>query len=194
MSVVAGRVMPLPRGEWDSTTEYNILDIVSRNDSAYMATGTSTGIDPAGSSGSSYWMRIVPDMSDKADKVESATEGNFAGLDANGNLTDSGLSSTDVAASTLKPYTISVPINAWSLSSGKYYATVAPASGKVFSNDSLIFVALSESASDDVRDFASFSRLRPSGLSGGLLQLCADDEPDMIVPLNVAASLVVDAT
>ena len=33
----------------------------------------------------------------KADKVVSATEGNFAGLDANGNLTDSGKSATDFA-------------------------------------------------------------------------------------------------
>lgn len=33
---------------------------------------------------------VIPDVSGKADKVQSATTGNFASLDANGNLTDSG--------------------------------------------------------------------------------------------------------
>ena len=33
----------------------------------------------------------------KADKVSGATEGNFAGLDSNGNLTDSGKKASDFA-------------------------------------------------------------------------------------------------
>ncbi|SEA79242.1 hypothetical protein SAMN04487851_11441 [Prevotella sp. tc2-28] len=37
------------------------------------------------------------DISGKADKVASATNGNFAGLDANGNLTDSGAKASDFA-------------------------------------------------------------------------------------------------
>lgn len=37
------------------------------------------------------------DLSGKADKVASATSGNFAGLDANGNLTDSGKKAADFA-------------------------------------------------------------------------------------------------
>ena len=140
MSVVAGRVMPLPKGAWDSTTEYHILDIVSRSNASYMATGTSTGVDPAGSGGSAYWMQIVssqttfaglsdvqltnlangqvsiynstsqkwengaiptPDISGKADKVTSATNGHLAGLDSNGNLTDSSIAATDVRTGTV---------------------------------------------------------------------------------------------
>ena len=42
----------------------------------------------------------ISDISGKADKVTSATNGNFAGLDANGNLTDSGKKSSDFATST----------------------------------------------------------------------------------------------
>ena len=38
------------------------------------------------------------DISGKADKVSSATNGNFAGLDANGNLTDSGSKASDFQA------------------------------------------------------------------------------------------------
>ena len=39
------------------------------------------------------------DISGKADKVSSATSGNFAGLDSNGNLTDSGSKASDFATS-----------------------------------------------------------------------------------------------
>lgn len=39
----------------------------------------------------------IPDITGKADKVSSATSGNFAGLDSNGNLTDSGKTATDFA-------------------------------------------------------------------------------------------------
>lgn len=39
------------------------------------------------------------DITGKADKVDSATNGNFAGLDANGNLTDSGSKASDFATS-----------------------------------------------------------------------------------------------
>lgn len=38
------------------------------------------------------------DITGKADKVDSATNGNFAGLDANGNLTDSGYKAADFQA------------------------------------------------------------------------------------------------
>lgn len=37
----------------------------------------------------------IPDVTTKADKVAIATNGNFAGLDANGNLTDSGSKASD---------------------------------------------------------------------------------------------------
>lgn len=38
---------------------------------------------------------VIPDVSGKADKVQNATSGNFASLDANGNLTDSGHKHSD---------------------------------------------------------------------------------------------------
>lgn len=44
----------------------------------------------------------VVDISGKADKVANATEGNFAGLDANGNLTDSGKKASDFVAAEAK--------------------------------------------------------------------------------------------
>lgn len=44
----------------------------------------------------------VPDPTGKADKVSGATSGDFAGLDGNGNLTDSGKKAADFIASSLK--------------------------------------------------------------------------------------------
>lgn len=41
---------------------------------------------------------ILADVANKADKVNNATSGNFAGLDANGNLTDSGSKASDFVA------------------------------------------------------------------------------------------------
>ena len=41
------------------------------------------------------------DITGKADKVANATNGNFAGLDANGNLTDSGKKASDFASSAI---------------------------------------------------------------------------------------------
>ena len=43
----------------------------------------------------SYVTSAIPDVTGKADKVSSATNGNFAGLDSNGNLTDSGSKASD---------------------------------------------------------------------------------------------------
>ena len=38
---------------------------------------------------------VIPDITGKADKVSGATNGNFAALDSNGNLTDSGHKHSD---------------------------------------------------------------------------------------------------
>ena len=43
----------------------------------------------------------LPDASGKADKVSGATNGHLAGLDGNGNLTDSGITGTDVRTGTV---------------------------------------------------------------------------------------------
>lgn len=43
---------------------------------------------------------VTAALDGKADKVSSATDGNFAGLDANGNLTDSGKNASDFATAT----------------------------------------------------------------------------------------------
>ena len=51
-------------------------------------------------SGSAYVKINDVDISSKADKVSSATNGNFAGLDSNGNLVDSGKKASDFVLTT----------------------------------------------------------------------------------------------
>lgn len=46
---------------------------------------------------SGLWTKITNASGNKADKVSGATNGNFAGLDSNGNLTDSGSKASDFA-------------------------------------------------------------------------------------------------
>lgn len=74
-----------------------------RGAAAYAAAVTNVESTP--SSGSSNLITsggVYSGLSGKIDKVASATNGHFAGLDSNGNLTDSGKSATDFIASTAK--------------------------------------------------------------------------------------------
>ena len=50
---------------------------------------------------------VIPDVSGKADKVQSATNGNVASLDSNGNLADSGIASSNVVYSSSTGSTVS---------------------------------------------------------------------------------------
>lgn len=68
---------------------------------AYTSVGSSTAIPSITTNSLGQVTEIstvaisIPDTSGKADKVANATSGNFAALDANGNLTDSGHSHSD---------------------------------------------------------------------------------------------------
>lgn len=58
-----------------------------------------TGLATVATSGSYNDLTDKPDLSEKADVVANATNGNFAGLDADGNLTDSGSKASDFLSS-----------------------------------------------------------------------------------------------
>ena len=127
----------------------------------------------------------IQDIGDKADKVNGAIAGHLAGLDANGNLTDSG-------TGPLEQYQVTITTSAWSLVSGSYVANIYPASGKIFNADSLVFVALDpEHTDDELIDFASQNKLRPIEItSAGALKMSVNEEPEEAIYLNIAASLV----
>lgn len=74
---------------WGGTTYVEI--------SAGLALGETQGTAYEGSKGAANAAAITALQSDKANKVSGATNGNFAGLDANGDLTDSGSKAADFA-------------------------------------------------------------------------------------------------
>ena len=70
------------------------LSALSETDGKISATATPIQISE------SQVTNLTTDLGNKADKVTNATSGNFAGLDENGNLTDSGKKASDFATST----------------------------------------------------------------------------------------------
>lgn len=69
--------------------------------SAYTSTPEMDGVGAAGSSTAfAKGDHVHPSDTTKADKVSGATSGDFAGLDANGNLTDSGKAPSDLTGIT----------------------------------------------------------------------------------------------
>jgi hypothetical protein len=76
---------------------------------------------------------LSSDFAGKADKVASATNGNFAGLDANGNLTDSGYSPSSFQAA------------------GNYKTTQTAVSDPTASGNSLSFIdTISQNANGEI--------------------------------------------
>lgn len=55
---IAGRVAMIPKGDYDATVTYQILDIVRYNDASYVAKKSSTGMLPTDTE---YWMLMTQD-------------------------------------------------------------------------------------------------------------------------------------
>lgn len=91
----------VPMSESDSTSVYNAIGSKlnknqgTANSGKFMKVGADGELTPEN----------VPDPTNKADKVTNATAGNFAGLDATGNLIDSGESAEDFAGAIYKTAT-----------------------------------------------------------------------------------------
>lgn len=51
----AGRVLIIPKGEWTNLESYEMLDLVTRGDIAYIARQASVGVDPATDTQLTYW-------------------------------------------------------------------------------------------------------------------------------------------
>lgn len=98
MSVLVGRVGLVVKGAWDSSVAYAAMDVVTYNNSTYIAKQAV----PAGTlpTNTTYWelsldASLLQTKADGANKVASAVNGNFAALDANGDLADSGHKHSD---------------------------------------------------------------------------------------------------
>lgn len=81
----------------DSDTNDVIVNIENDNGNDVVMRGIRPPKEDNDAANKGYVDERTADMSDKADKVEGATSGNFAGLDASGNLIDSGKKVSDFA-------------------------------------------------------------------------------------------------
>ena len=54
-----GIVSPVPKGNWNSTTQYYKLNIVRYNNSSYIAISDNKGYNP---SNTAYWMLLTNDV------------------------------------------------------------------------------------------------------------------------------------
>ena len=53
----AGRILIMPKGEWNADTTYEMLDLVSHNGTSWLAKKTSVGIEPS-EANAEYWQRF----------------------------------------------------------------------------------------------------------------------------------------
>lgn len=53
----AGRILIMPKGDYDSTITYEMLDLVKHNGTSWLAKKESTGIEPTNSN-SEYWQNM----------------------------------------------------------------------------------------------------------------------------------------
>lgn len=53
--VNAGRILIIPKGEWSNLVTYDMLDLVSYNQVAYLARQASVGVNPSTDTSMTYW-------------------------------------------------------------------------------------------------------------------------------------------
>ena len=72
-----GRIQPIPQGDWDALTAYEILDIVNHNDSSWISTGDSVNSEPA--DGNANWQLLGRQTSSAGGGTRADQEVAFAG-------------------------------------------------------------------------------------------------------------------
>lgn len=72
----AGRILIMPKGSYDSSVTYEMLDLVKHNGTSWIAKKTSVGIEPSESNGE-YWQNFIDfDETDYTNKRVPSAENN----------------------------------------------------------------------------------------------------------------------
>lgn len=131
----------------------------------------------------SYYAKAsdIPDVSGKADKVTGATNGNFAGLDANGNLIDSGKKADDFA--TIAVYTATLNTT-WTGSAAPYSQTVT-VSGVTADDTPIIDIVMSGTYSTDVARQEAWSYVYRAVTDNDSITFYASDIPTVELPIQI---------
>ena len=54
----AGRILIIPKGEWNAETEYEMLDLVNYGGTSWLAKGSSQNVEPSDTH-DMYWQKII---------------------------------------------------------------------------------------------------------------------------------------
>ena len=68
---VAGRILIMPKGAWDATTEYEMLDLVRYNGTSWLAKKNSVGVAPTEGE---YWQNMFDADAFIDAKIEAAVK------------------------------------------------------------------------------------------------------------------------
>lgn len=68
----AGRILIMPKGEWDANTEYEMLDLVFRNGRSWLARKNSVGIEPSDAN-AEHWFKMCEsvDLTDVYNRISA---------------------------------------------------------------------------------------------------------------------------
>ena len=78
---IAGRVMPVPKGAYNASTVYDVLDIVTHNDRPWICKKPKTvGIEPS-KSASEFWMLLIDVDITNADTLDGKSSEYFMSKD-----------------------------------------------------------------------------------------------------------------
>lgn len=100
---IAGRILIIPKGNYDASATYSMLDAVSYNDALWLAKKTATGITPS-TANSEYWQKMI-DVAGKQDAITGGattiTENNLTASralvsDGNGKVAVSAVTATEL--------------------------------------------------------------------------------------------------
>ena len=76
--VNAGRILIIAKGEWDSLTSYQQLDLVSYDKMAYLARQASVGVNPSTDTSMTYWQPFGSSVEPDGETIITNIDGDFA--------------------------------------------------------------------------------------------------------------------
>lgn len=97
--VNAGRVLIIPRGEYDPLESYNMLDLVTYDNIAYLARKASVGVNPSTDTQNVYWQPFgsATSIATTAEAGIVKPDGTTIFVEVDGTIT-AGISETDWAS------------------------------------------------------------------------------------------------
>lgn len=91
---IAGKVAPVPKGEWNATTNYEKLNLVTNNNEVFIAKTSSQGQTPISGTTNDYWMFLMDSSGSIATTTSAGKvkpDGNTISVDDSGKISGVGV-------------------------------------------------------------------------------------------------------